>query len=204
MAAPDRKILPVSLYKNTHLRIPILKIPSRGCIFSNKEGTSKGHLRCLSWARTAGYRTAQPSDSPRSSRRYNGTDGGTPGLYPLHLTVDDKALLRLTIRRRFVGLTARPRAATSSSMRSMHQQSRLAAGDIQPLGGRVSPAGGTGSAGQARNGRYARLGGGYPRRGSRTCHDSPRFAAGYRTRPIPALRHATADKAAALRTRIKR
>src|SRR3984893_15965311 len=50
------------------------------------------------------------SDSPRPSNE--GYKAGTPDLYPFQNSVGDKCLSHLTIRPRFVGLAARPRAAT--------------------------------------------------------------------------------------------
>jgi hypothetical protein len=50
------------------------------------------------------------SDSPRLVNKWY--KAGTPDLYPLKNTIGYKCLSYLTIRPRFVGLAARPRAAT--------------------------------------------------------------------------------------------
>jgi hypothetical protein len=108
-----------------------------------------------------------------------------------------RCLLHLTIRPRFVGLAARPRAATlphTTSWRGLcvWQSWRLLRcsagvwfphtgcpclerGLRSPTLGSWCSTGGTGSAGEA--GRRAPQGG-FPRRGSRTCHDSPRWCSG--------------------------
>jgi hypothetical protein len=51
---------------------------------------------------------------------------GTPDLYPLENTISDKSLSLLTIRPRFVGLAARPRAATLPHTTSWRRLVRLA------------------------------------------------------------------------------
>src|ERR1700681_4188858 len=58
----------------------------------------------------AGYRTRGRPIVLGSSKQ--GYKAGTPDLYPFQKTIGDKCLSHLTIRPRFVGLAARPRAAT--------------------------------------------------------------------------------------------
>ena len=128
------------------------------------------------------------SDSPRPSNE--GYKAGTPDLYPFQNAIGDKYLSHLTIRPRFVGLAARPRAATLPRTATgkaggsfavqpgVHLHPRLSllgARSARHARGSWCSTGGTGSAGEA--GRRAPQGG-FPRRGSRTCHDSPRRCSG--------------------------
>ena len=131
---------------------------------------------------------------------------GTPDLYPLENTISDKSLSLLTIRPRFVGLAARPRAATlphTTSWRRLVRPAKLAAPALFSRGcfaptavlawsavcaprtsGAWCSTGGTGSAGGA--GRRAPRGGAL---GGVVEHVPIVLAGapGYRTRPIPAF-----------------
>jgi len=78
----------------------------------------------------------------RSNPR-NGYKRGTPDLYPLPKTSDNKSSLQFTIRPRFVGLAARPRAATRSCQGMTSWRPALLALRLR------CSAGGTGSAGCA-------------------------------------------------------
>ena len=154
----------------------------------------------------------EASDSPRPSNK--GYKAGTPDLYPLQKTIGDKFLSRLTIRPRFVGLAARPRAATlphtAIAMLCVWQSWRLprcsAGGALAPAvcprlerGLRSTPwgswcsTGGTGSAGEAGR-RAPPKNWGFPRRGSRTCHDSPRRCSGLSNTSDTRLRCASPTK----------
>ena len=66
IAGLERQIWPLSLYKNTHLRILILIILSRGMHFSIKE-THSNHLKAT---------------HQRDARNTHGYNRGTPDLYP--------------------------------------------------------------------------------------------------------------------------
>ncbi len=85
--ADQRQIRPLSLYKNTHLRILILKIPSREMHFSK----GKRHSKCTYKGDPFGSsaREADPSCGLSNSSRpivlaecLEGYNWGTPDLYP--------------------------------------------------------------------------------------------------------------------------
>ena len=124
-AVLDRQHLPLSQYKNTHLRILILIIPSTEMLFSirknlRSKGTTGVHLTCT--------------------------------LYPSHQTKN--SFLFLTIRPRFVGRAARPRAATlprkrlsQLCIRQSWRPLRSSSGDC---GARADGTGSAGCAGRRR------------------------------------------------------
>jgi hypothetical protein len=133
---------------------------------------------------------------------------GTPDLYPFLKTHVDNSLLHFTIRPRFVGLAARPRAATlphtirqdvrkQTCGSSLFSRGCSAPAAVALERGLRSPTLGRGARLAAR-GRPAKPGDahpkGFPRRGSRTCHDSLAGAPGYRTFDAR-LRCAVSDKA---------
>jgi hypothetical protein len=135
-------------------------------------------------------------------------------LYPLQKTIGDKFLSRLTIRPRFVGLAARPASHSyrhavclaklaalprgySGASCSMTPKPRTPAGArglrSTPWGSWCST-GGTGSAGEAGRRAPPKRYWGFPRRGSRTCHDSPRRCSGLSNTSDTRLRCASPTK----------
>src|SRR5712691_9946906 len=86
-------------------------------------------------------------------RKVKGYKVGTPDLYPFPKAVGDLSLSQVTVRPRFVGLPARPRAATRSCKSMTSWRPALLARWLR------CSAGGTGSAGYAGRPSHSRRAG---------------------------------------------